>query len=100
MVAMTQLPHGGGAPRDCRVRQRPQVRHAVLDCAGAEAMCTAGRDSFTMTPAAPAWNGFGQNASNTRFQNAPGAGLSAADVPKLKLKWAFACPETCSRGRA
>ena len=38
------------------------------------------------------WNGFGQNASNTRFQSAPGAGLSAADVPKLKLKWAFGLP--------
>ncbi|HET9268291.1 MAG TPA: PQQ-binding-like beta-propeller repeat protein, partial [Vicinamibacterales bacterium] len=57
-----------------------------------KAMCTAGRGTFTMTPAGPAWNGFGQNASNTRFQNAPGAGLSAADVPKLKLKWAFGLP--------
>ena len=57
-----------------------------------KAMCTTGRGSFTMTPAAPAWNGFGQNPSNTRFQAAPGAGLSAADVPKLKLKWAFGLP--------
>jgi polyvinyl alcohol dehydrogenase (cytochrome) len=57
-----------------------------------KAMCTAGRGAFTMTASAPAWNGFGQNPSNTRFQTAAGAGLAAADVPKLKLKWAFGLP--------
>ena len=35
----------------------------------------------------PAWNGWGQNLANTRFQTEPG--LTAADVPHLKLKWAF-----------
>ena len=38
----------------------------------------------------PAWSGWGQNTSNTRYQNT--AGLTAADVPKLKVKWAFAFP--------
>lgn len=38
----------------------------------------------------PMWNGWGNDASNTRFQNAKAAGLTAADVPKLTLKWAFA----------
>jgi polyvinyl alcohol dehydrogenase (cytochrome) len=38
----------------------------------------------------PGWNGWGNDVANTRFQNAKGAGISAADVPKLKLKWAFA----------
>ena len=33
------------------------------------------------------WNGFGVDASNSRFQKSPG--LTAADVPNLKLKWAF-----------
>ncbi len=41
---------------------------------------------------APAWNGWGANLSNTRFQPGDQAGLAAADVPKLKLKWAFAYP--------
>jgi polyvinyl alcohol dehydrogenase (cytochrome) len=58
----------------------------------AKAMCTTGRGTFTLAPSAPVWNGFGQNASNTRFQAAPTAGLSAADVPRLKLKWAFGLP--------
>jgi polyvinyl alcohol dehydrogenase (cytochrome) len=38
---------------------------------------------------APSWNGWGVDLSNTRYQNAQAAGLAAADVPKLKLKWAF-----------
>ena len=38
------------------------------------------------------WNGWGNNLANTRFQDAARAGLSAADVPKLKLKWAFGVP--------
>lgn len=36
------------------------------------------------------WNGWGVDPTNSRFQ--PNPGLSAADVPKLKLKWAFGFP--------
>jgi polyvinyl alcohol dehydrogenase (cytochrome) len=37
------------------------------------------------------WNGWGgQGTHNQRFQK--NAGLGAADVPRLKLKWAFAVP--------
>lgn len=38
------------------------------------------------------WNGWGNNGSNTRFQSAKAAGLTAAEVPRLKLKWAFGFP--------
>ncbi len=38
--------------------------------------------------AASQWNGWGRAADQGRFQPKPG--LTAADVPKLKLKWAFA----------
>jgi len=38
------------------------------------------------------WDGWGANDANTRFQPAPDAKLSAANIPKLKLKWAFAFP--------
>ena len=38
------------------------------------------------------WNGWGAGAANRRFQSLEAAGLAAADVPKLKLKWAFALP--------
>lgn len=36
------------------------------------------------------WNGWGMDASNSRFQ--PNPGLSAEDAPKLVLKWAFGYP--------
>ncbi|HEX7363335.1 MAG TPA: PQQ-binding-like beta-propeller repeat protein [Bryobacteraceae bacterium] len=38
---------------------------------------------------APHWGMWGENIQNTRFQSAKEAGLTAAAVPKLKLKWAF-----------
>ena len=44
------------------------------------------------TPAGPAWNGWGADLANSRFAPAPAAGLTAADVPQLHLKWAFAFP--------
>jgi polyvinyl alcohol dehydrogenase (cytochrome) len=42
------------------------------------------------------WNGWGVDASNGRFQNAKAAGLSASDIPKLKLKWTFGFPNSNS----
>lgn len=39
----------------------------------------------------PSWSGWG-GATNARYQTAAAAGLTAADVPKLKLKWAFGLP--------
>src|SRR5688572_9266249 len=38
----------------------------------------------------PNWNGWGANLAQHRFQPAAMARLSANDVPRLKLKWAFA----------
>ena len=37
------------------------------------------------------WNGWGFDNGNSRFQRLPG--LTAADTPKLALKWAFGFPE-------
>jgi polyvinyl alcohol dehydrogenase (cytochrome) len=53
------------------------------------AMCTPANQPFAPGNG-PAWSAWGSNTSNTRYQNTPG--LAAADVPKLKLKWAFAFP--------
>jgi polyvinyl alcohol dehydrogenase (cytochrome) len=44
----------------------------------------------------PAWNGWGADAQNTRFQSAAAAGLTAADIPDLELKWAFGLPNSAS----
>jgi len=40
----------------------------------------------------PRWNGWGVDVTNHRFQPAAMAQLSAAELPRLKLKWAFAFP--------
>lgn len=44
----------------------------------------------------PSWNGWGAGPANTRFQPVAQAGLSAAQVPRLKLKWAFGFPGSAS----
>lgn len=35
------------------------------------------------------WGGWAPSVTNSRYQDAKAAGLAAADVPRLKLKWAF-----------
>lgn len=38
------------------------------------------------------WNGWGNDLANSRFQSAAAARLTTAQVPRLKLKWAFGYP--------
>jgi polyvinyl alcohol dehydrogenase (cytochrome) len=40
----------------------------------------------------PNWNGWGVDLTNSRFQPSASAGLGRAEVPRLKLKWAFGFP--------
>jgi polyvinyl alcohol dehydrogenase (cytochrome) len=42
----------------------------------------------------PAWASWGGDLANTRFQSAKDSGLRAEDLPRLKLKWVFAFPDT------
>ncbi|MEP7304659.1 MAG: PQQ-binding-like beta-propeller repeat protein [Acidobacteriota bacterium] len=58
----------------------------------AQAMCVGAPGELAVPPSGAAWNGWGVNTSNTRFQSAATAGLAAEDVPRLKLKWAFGFP--------
>ncbi|MFL6606272.1 MAG: PQQ-binding-like beta-propeller repeat protein [Steroidobacteraceae bacterium] len=44
------------------------------------------------TSGAANWNGWGNGLQNTRFQSEATAGLTAASVPHLQLKWAFGYP--------
>ena len=53
--------------------------------------CAADRQPAATTKA---WNGWGADLANTRFQPASAGGLTAADLPRLKLKWAFGFPNT------
>jgi len=45
-------------------------------------------------PAGPSWNGWSPDLTNARFQREPG--FTAADVPRLTLKWAFGFPGAAS----
>ena len=55
--------------------------------------CTANDATSLAKPLdQPNWNGWGANLAQHRFQPAAMARLSATDVPRLKLKWAFAFP--------
>ena len=44
----------------------------------------------------PSWNGWGADPGNSRFQPAAAARLTAEQVPRLKLKWAFGFPNGAS----
>ncbi|HLI83084.1 MAG TPA: PQQ-binding-like beta-propeller repeat protein [Bryobacteraceae bacterium] len=65
---------------------------ALLESPALAADNSAGRcaSAKPFTPSSGDWNGWGVDRANSRFQ--PHPGLSASDVPKLKLKWAFAFP--------
>ncbi len=51
--------------------------------------CSGPAPSITLD--APSWTGWGNDVTNRRYQGSPG--ISAADVPRLKVKWAFGYPE-------
>ena len=61
-----------------------------------EGRCTA-QKPFVQPFNQPYWNGWGNGLTQTRYQNAAMARLSADQVPRLKLKWAFGFPNA---GRA
>ena len=61
---------------------------------GAEAVPCAHKPSPIDLTIADQWNGWGRSAEETRYQ--PHPGFSTAQIPQLKLKWAFAYPN--SRG--
>ncbi|HYL74643.1 MAG TPA: PQQ-binding-like beta-propeller repeat protein [Bryobacteraceae bacterium] len=42
------------------------------------------------------WNGWGIDSANSRRQSVEAAGLTADQIPNLKLKWAFGIPNTDS----
>jgi polyvinyl alcohol dehydrogenase (cytochrome) len=70
---------------------------APLEQIGKEAYCSAA--SAPRDPLAGAsWNGWAIDQRNSRTQTAAAAGLTSADVPKLKLKWAFGIPGVSASG--
>ena len=52
-------------------------------------LCTAAPPSITTAAVSSGWNGWGGSTTNTRYQPAARGGLTAPQVPRLTLKWAF-----------
>jgi polyvinyl alcohol dehydrogenase (cytochrome) len=57
-----------------------------------QAMCAEAHGASNDLLSGPQWSGWGANLANTRAQDAANAGFTAAEVPRLKLKWAFGFP--------
>jgi polyvinyl alcohol dehydrogenase (cytochrome) len=93
-----------GAMRSQGARLSGAERRAVAEfltgktIAGDVRGADAGRCTTADAPAADRaraarWTGWGPSSTNTRFQSTADAGLSAADLPKLTLKWSFGFPD-------
>jgi polyvinyl alcohol dehydrogenase (cytochrome) len=56
----------------------------------------ASQPPFGDPASGPAWNGWSPDRTNSGFQSAKLAGITADAVPRLKLKWAFGFPDANS----
>ncbi len=94
---------GGAMVANARALTDVQKRLLAENLAGRPLGAAASGDASAMKNAcaakpladvakSAAWSGWGPDGTNGRFQSAAAAGLSAAQVPKLALKWAFAFP--------
>ncbi len=75
----------------------PGSYRAPLDLLPKSAFCSGGGPTADPLVGA-AWNGWGVDMRNTRYQPAVTAGLAAADVGRLQLKWAFGFPGVAASG--
>lgn len=91
-----------GAMRVQGSRMSGVERRAVAEFAAGKAMSgdVSGAETGRCSAAAmrgdagsQRWSGWSAASSNTRFQPADQAGLTLADVPRLKLRWAFGFPD-------
>jgi polyvinyl alcohol dehydrogenase (cytochrome) len=76
-------------PTEAGAAQQPPARDAAA-LRIEQGLCTA---TAPLTDAAVArWNGWGNGVTNTRFQTAEAGGITAANAPRLRLKWAYGLP--------
>ena len=69
-----------GKPLTARIEMNPP----------ASAMCNSSAARFAL--GGPSWAGWGGTTGNSRFQGEAAAGLTAAQLPRLAVKWAFGLP--------
>jgi polyvinyl alcohol dehydrogenase (cytochrome) len=100
---------GGAMARQADERSRAQ-RRALAEYLSGEALgnqpttipqsayCVADGGAVAANNNEPSWNGWGGGITNPRFQDENAAGMSADDLPQLKLKWAFGLPGASTSG--
>ena len=79
-----------------RVHGRPSARQREIRRRREHGLPVPHESADVGSARGPAWNGWSPDLANTRFQPANVARLTAAQVPKLKLKWAFGFPSGVS----
>ena len=63
------------------------------DVSGTSAGRCTTPSAFAGVSTGPRWTGWGPSSTNARLQPADQAGLTAATIPRLTLKWAFGFPD-------
>ena len=95
MTAGTMKPQASGltATERTALASFLSSKHGSADAGPASAMgqCPPGQP-FTIPSGDKQWSGWGADPRNSRSQPADVAGLGQADLPRLKLKWAFGFP--------
>jgi polyvinyl alcohol dehydrogenase (cytochrome) len=91
---VTALTTGVMAPM-AKGLSRPEIEAVALFLAPGQQLGSAGADQMCAShgpiqASASDWPTLGPDENSTRFQ--PHPGIKAADVPKLKVKWAFSMP--------
>ena len=76
------------------VTGRPLRAADSLDSANAGRCSPAA--PFTDPGASPSWNGWSPTPDNRHYQSDQQSGLTAAQVPQLKLKWVFGFPDAAA----
>jgi len=101
---LSALTAGGMRPQGARLTgsERRAVAEYVTgkalggDITGAAVGRCASSPPLTDPTAAPSWTGWSPALTNARFQSTTQAGLTAEDVPRLSLRWAFGFPDATS----
>ncbi len=96
----------GGVMQRPGARLSPEERRGVVefltgrtlggDVTGTSVGRCEKQEPFVVEPSMPSWNGWGVTTANTRLQPAAAAGITAEQVPRLKLQWAFGFPDASS----
>ena len=72
-------------------------RRVAADAVLADGACTSTETAgWPGLDDGPQWNGWGVDVNNSRFQSAEHARVPAADVPRLRLQWAFGYPNSAT----